>query len=779
MVQDASPDVFYEYTAPCGGLVHIDTCGSTFDTVLSVHSDSCPANPGTEYACSDDCAASPCGPPASCISRPASPGQTLKIRVGGNNGDHGDYKLNVSCSIPNDACGDAAAITPTSSVLGSTVGGYGDGAASCNGVDVTSAGVWYSVIGTGNTMTASLCDEVTQFDTRLTVYCAGCGGQTCVTAGDNECGNKSEVSWCSAPGVVYHLLVHGAGVQTGAFRLDISDGAACGPITLNCAPANNSCEQAQEITLANSMGDNTNADTSAPASCAPSSGDVWFRWDPVCNGFATVDTCGSYGSLDDTVLSLHDSCGGLEYACNDDGDGGCDLRSTVSYPAVAGDPMWVRVADWDSGGNPDRGDFPLHFNFATTGLTVPTSWLYIVGPSTTDDILVRLDHDRYWAFMAGPTGTTGLKGLAWAPDIGLMYGVDTDSDQMVTVDLDTGVATPFGAVGFDFVASLAWDPWQRVLYGFDAVTSNLLRIDAFTGEGEVVGPVGFNQVGSLALDPRRRVLYGVDLVTDMLLIIDLDTGAGTAVGPLGGTFDRVEGLTFHSSTQTLLGLQRDVGDAAIRIVGIDTETGLASQTGPAYYGLDGRAMEFIPGLPDATAGEYFATHVSPSGGCPSYTFADWGGLPPGLTADGQGTINGVPVEPGYHLVTFTLGDSAFGTPPIEASAALRVRPANDLCSDAILVEDGLFPFATVAAQPTARTRPGRAGCRSGRPCGGTSGTATALRAPERSRRTSATATSTRCLPSTRAARATAPPSRWRATTTVAVLPEPAPRSACR
>jgi photosystem II stability/assembly factor-like uncharacterized protein len=496
-----SPDVYYEYTSFCEGVVTIDTCGSSYNTVLSLHSDTCPADESTEIECSDDCEGSPCGGYTSCISRPAVPGETMMIRIAGTDGAYGNYNLNVSCDIPNDSCEDATTLTVPESILGSTVGGHGDGAASCAGVDATAPGVWYRLIGNGNMLTASLCNPSTQFDTKLTVYCAGCGGQTCVTADDNECGAQSQVSWCSAPGAVYHILVHGAGATTGAFQLDLADGEPC-PFTRNCAPGNNHCEQAQEIVLNTSLGDNTNADTSASASCASSSGDVWFRWEPHCNGFASFDTCGDLGSLSDTVLSLHDSCGGTELVCNDDGVEGCGLRSSLSYPIVAGTPMSIRVADYDSGADPDRGDFPLHIDVNTTGLTVPTPGLYIVGPAPVEDILYRLDHELYASVTIGPTGTTGLTGLAWAPDIGLMYGVDTASDQMVTIDLNWGVMTPFATVGFDHVASLAWDPWHKVLFGFDSTTNNLLRIDAYTGEGTVVGPVGYDQVGSLALDPR-------------------------------------------------------------------------------------------------------------------------------------------------------------------------------------------------------------------------------------------------------------------------------------
>jgi hypothetical protein len=179
------------------------------------------------------------------------------------------------------------------------------------------------------------------------------------------------------------------------------------------------------------------------------------------------------------------------------------------------------------------------------------------------------------------------------------------------------------------------------------------------------------------------------------LTIDIETGAGTIVGELGGTFDRIEGLTFDTTTRTLFGVQRDLVEEGIRIARIDTETGLAKQIGPVYYGIDGRAIAYIPGLPDATAGEYYAAHVEPNGGCPAYNFSNWSGLPPGLTADAYGNIQGVPIEDGEPVINFILGDSDFGTGPIEAMIPLRIGPANDRCADAPLIADGVYPFSTV------------------------------------------------------------------------------------
>ncbi len=97
-------------------------------------------------------------------------------------------------------------------------------------------GLWYTVTGTGNTMTASLCPTTPTLDTVCIVMCGTCDGLTVVgnsdDAGATLCPASTAAavaSWCSAPGQVYYVWVapFGTGASTAAFTLRISDGAAC------------------------------------------------------------------------------------------------------------------------------------------------------------------------------------------------------------------------------------------------------------------------------------------------------------------------------------------------------------------------------------------------------------------------------------------------------------------------------------------------------------------------------------------------------------------------
>lgn len=139
---------------------------------------------------------------------------------------------------PNDLCEDAVPVAVPSTTAGSTVlAGVDTGFPSpCGDATITSPGVWYTVTGTGNTITASLCNMATAFDTKLSVFCDDCVEPACVDGNDDFCGLQSEVTWCSESGRTYYILVHGFGGASGPFELNVSeDGIACGPAP-SCEP---------------------------------------------------------------------------------------------------------------------------------------------------------------------------------------------------------------------------------------------------------------------------------------------------------------------------------------------------------------------------------------------------------------------------------------------------------------------------------------------------------------------------------------------------------------
>ena len=156
---------------------------------------------------------------------------------------------------PNDDCVQATPVSVPSASDGTTLGATLENVSAC-GTGYTTPGVWYQVIGTGHTISATTCTDRTNYDTRISVYCPDCETLTCVTGNDDAPGAppecelngrnlKSTVTWCSQLGATYLILVHGYGGHTGEFELDITEdeitcagAVVCGGVAVAacCAP---------------------------------------------------------------------------------------------------------------------------------------------------------------------------------------------------------------------------------------------------------------------------------------------------------------------------------------------------------------------------------------------------------------------------------------------------------------------------------------------------------------------------------------------------------------
>ncbi len=103
----------------------------------------------------------------------------------------------------NDECDGAMGLNVSAgsatTVMGSTSGATLDSGAPFCGTSVTAPGVWYSVTGTGNTMTASTCPEGGQgggsadYDTKISVYCSDCPAPA---PPDSDCCQSNGVPGC-------------------------------------------------------------------------------------------------------------------------------------------------------------------------------------------------------------------------------------------------------------------------------------------------------------------------------------------------------------------------------------------------------------------------------------------------------------------------------------------------------------------------------------------------------------------------------------------------------
>jgi len=383
-------NIWYKFTAPVDGYLMLDLCNSPpglLDEFLSVHT-GCPGTAANEILCMTDCPhRRDCGWP--CVEPPElliPAGQTRYVQVGGWSDEGHDVQLSYRFLPINDDCTDAFSVGhDPSSTQGSTENMTVDTGADCQGVNATAPGVWYTVLGTGSTMTASTCGQGgdANFDTQISVFCSGCGGMTCVAANDDglDCAGAavrhSSVSWCSAPGALYHILVHGYGAESGIFELAVRDDGQSCPFAINCHPPNETCEQAISVSDGTMMSDNTGAGTNVPiASCAASTNDIWFHYVTRCDGQLWVDTCQlGLGSMDDSVVSFYDGCSGVELACNDDYQDAtinCQHRSAAIGAVDQNRDILIRVAGY--GPNQlNQGTFPLRVSEVAAPLQILSS----------------------------------------------------------------------------------------------------------------------------------------------------------------------------------------------------------------------------------------------------------------------------------------------------------------------------------------------------------------------------------------------------------------------
>jgi hypothetical protein len=210
----AGNDVWYSFTPTCSGNMVIDTFGSAFDTILSVHDD-CPT-PGNEHivGCNDDGFALPNR--ASLVNLNYVAGQTYLVRVTGYNNAQGDYTIRFNDFSPtpanNEAPG-AIAITVGTTTF-DTCTATTNGVTDCNRTFGKDVWFKYTAACTGLT-TIDTCGS--DFDTVLAVY-LGLGTpnapDTSIACNDDNqndqgCLYQSKVSFSTVQGFQYLVRVGG------------------------------------------------------------------------------------------------------------------------------------------------------------------------------------------------------------------------------------------------------------------------------------------------------------------------------------------------------------------------------------------------------------------------------------------------------------------------------------------------------------------------------------------------------------------------------------------
>ncbi|MBL8881002.1 MAG: hypothetical protein JNG88_17950 [Phycisphaerales bacterium] len=210
---EIAPDGWYRYVAPQAGLLRVNTCGSSYDTVLSLHT-GCPGTTGNMLACNDDT----CGL-SSQVSTSVAANQSVWIRISGWSGASGAYVMVVSSEEPAGGASCETAMPIVDGAYdGDTFGATNDGSASC-GASGGSPDVWFVYTPTEDCiLQLGLCGS--SYDTVLSVH-SGCPGDESnqLECNDDSCALGSRVSLSVQAGVPQYIRVAGYEGATGTFTL--------------------------------------------------------------------------------------------------------------------------------------------------------------------------------------------------------------------------------------------------------------------------------------------------------------------------------------------------------------------------------------------------------------------------------------------------------------------------------------------------------------------------------------------------------------------------------
>lgn len=217
---------------------------------------------------------------------------------------------------------------------------------------------------------------------------------------------------------------------------------------------------------------------------------------------------------------------------------------------------------------------------------------------------------------ANPWQDSFLSGADWIN--GEWFGYEYGVNRLWEVDTATGAGTQIGT-GTTGLTGIAYDPDNGVIYASGA--NSLYTLDPLTGASTLVGSYGPGtfQMISLACRHIDYSLWAIDTMSDALYTIDPATGAATLVGPLGINISYAQDLAFNQ-VDGMLFLAAYTTKGAL--YWIDTETGAAFEIGIFEGGseLDGFVIPY--GVLDAPELEISADGTlswAPVFGAVSYT----------------------------------------------------------------------------------------------------------------------------------------------------------------
>jgi hypothetical protein len=208
-------DVFYKVTVSSRSFVYLDTLGSSLNTAISYRATSCPASAIT---CNDDA----CGGSSSQLATVIDPGtHYFAVHTASSSVSPGTFSLRHVVMPASDGLN--ILLTSSGSYTGYT-SGVGHIGASCNSADSPEdVYYWTQCPGQSRSVSASLCNSSTTWDTVLHVEH---DGSSVACNDDSTCSYNSlasALSTTTSGAGLFQLVVDGYGAgSSGGYRLDVS-----------------------------------------------------------------------------------------------------------------------------------------------------------------------------------------------------------------------------------------------------------------------------------------------------------------------------------------------------------------------------------------------------------------------------------------------------------------------------------------------------------------------------------------------------------------------------
>jgi hypothetical protein len=246
-----SPDVWFAYRPVSSATVNVNTCGSGYDTVMSVYTGACGSL--TQVACNDDNATggnNACGGGLSSgINVPMTAGNTYYIRVAGYQGATGSFTVRAvggGGTIPaaNDSCAARPGVGLGSTNFNNTncsTDGPTHNGCNFNGNNTITRDLWFNYPSTfDGVIQVDTCSTSTNFNTKIAVYngggCSDFESRLMACNDDASCGSgRSSVEVSVVAGQNYTIRVGSFNNAQGSGVLTISDVTppACGTADFN------------------------------------------------------------------------------------------------------------------------------------------------------------------------------------------------------------------------------------------------------------------------------------------------------------------------------------------------------------------------------------------------------------------------------------------------------------------------------------------------------------------------------------------------------------------